>query len=525
MTSRHALASLLTLTSLWLAASPAHAATVEINPGDDLLAALNALSPGDELIIHAGDYPTGRRYGFTLSGTAAAPISVHGAAGEARPVIRGIRAQNIFDLDGSYFTLAHLEFDGGSHGIRLGSTDHANFEDLVIHNTGDVAISCNRSGEVCDSVAVRDTEIYDTGADGGTGEGFYLGCNDNSCRITNWIIERNYVHDTRAGAQGDGIELKTGSYGNIIRNNVIVRTGYPGILISGFPEGAGANNIVEGNLVWDTMDNGIQLTSQVVARNNIVIDAGAGGITSQAHQGFEPHATTVVHNTVINAGGACFRGNQWASQTGNVLGNNAFFCMGGTAVKFAGGEPPMTAATIAGNVTLGALDGASRGMMAAAGLSDFVNASAPDLYPSTGSTLIDAGDASLGAMFDFDGSARDDGSPDAGAYEWRAGGSASWPLSEAFKVLGMTPPPMDGGMPTADAGRPGDDGGRPTADAGPRDGGGPPDDDAGTPPSPDAGAGAGSDGGCGCALSRTRPASPLWLLLGLGLLLRRRRRP
>ncbi|NOY94184.1 MAG: right-handed parallel beta-helix repeat-containing protein [Deltaproteobacteria bacterium] len=518
------LPAILILLTLSLTPSLASAATVEINPGDDLLAALNALSPGDELVIHAGDYPTGRRYGFTLSGTAAAPILVHGADGEARPVIRGIRSQNIFDLDGSYFTLAHLEFDGGSHGIRLGSTDHANLEDLVIHNTGDVAISCNRSGEVCDSIAVRDTEIYDTGADGGTGEGFYLGCNDNSCRITNWIIERNYVHDTRAGAQGDGIELKTGSFGNIIRNNVIVRTGYPGILISGFPEGAGPNNLVEGNLVWDTMDNGIQLTSQVTARNNIVIGAGAGGITSQAHQGFEPHATTVVHNTVINAGGACFRGNQWASQTGNVLANNAFFCMGGTAVKFAGGEPATSAATLAGNITLGALDGASRGMTAAAGLSDFVNASAPDLYPASGSTLIDAGDASLGAMFDFDGSPRDDGSPDAGAYEWRSGGSAAWPLSEAFKVLGMTPPPMDGGVPPADAGTPGDDGGRPL-DAGALRDTGTPGDEAGAPPTPDAGTG-GSSGGCGCVIATGHSARPIaaMLLLGLGIFLRRRRR-
>ena len=53
----------------------------------------------------------------------------------------------------------------------------------------------------------------------------YLGCNDNTCRITNSLIEGNYIHHLRSTSSGgnDGIEVKVGSYGNVIRDNVILK--------------------------------------------------------------------------------------------------------------------------------------------------------------------------------------------------------------------------------------------------------------------------------------------------------------
>src|SRR5262249_55609082 len=153
--------------------------------------------------------------------------------------------------------------------------DHGTLEDLVIHALGDVGISCNRDGETCDQMTFRHNEIFDTGA-AGTGEGMYLGCNDAACTFSNSIVELNYIHDL-GGDQGDGIEIKTGSFGNTVRDNVIVRSNYPGITMYGFA-GNGAPNVVERNLVWHTVDNGIQIVGQVVVRNNIVIDCGNNGI-------------------------------------------------------------------------------------------------------------------------------------------------------------------------------------------------------------------------------------------------------
>ncbi len=115
-----------------------------------------------------------------------------------------------------------------------------------------MGISCNRGGggSDCNSLVIRRNEIFDTGVGGNTGEGMYLGCNGDDCRIYDSVIELNYVHDTRSGSQGDGIELKYGSYGNIVCDNVIIRTNYPGILSSSFPAMAGRRpNLIERNLV------------------------------------------------------------------------------------------------------------------------------------------------------------------------------------------------------------------------------------------------------------------------------------
>jgi hypothetical protein len=236
------------LTAGWVIASrPAADHRYDIHPGEDLFGRLKRLKAGDEVVIHAGTYRTPGFYEVTWRGTSEEGIVVRGASGEARPVIVGIPSQNILDVEGSHFRLAHLELRGGSHGVRLANVDHATLEDLVLHGLGDVGISCNRPGDVCDAVAIRGSDIYDTGHHG-TGEGIYLGCQDGGCAFERGVVERNFVHDT-GGTQGDGIELKPGSLGNEIRHNTVERTRGAGILIAGRP----------------------------ISRRNRVVDAGRGG--------------------------------------------------------------------------------------------------------------------------------------------------------------------------------------------------------------------------------------------------------
>lgn len=493
----------------------ARAEVFEVREGEDLFAVLSGLAAGDEVVLHAGTYPTGRRWGFTWSGTEAAPIVIHGAEGEARPVIEGISSQNVMDLDGSWFVLRHLEITGGSHGLRLGTVDHATFEGLSLHDIDDVAISCNRSGNNCDSLLIRRNEIRDTGGGGSPGEGMYLGCNDDACHITNSVIELNYIHDTDGGSQGDGIELKTGSYGNIVRDNVIVRSGFPGILVSCFPAGAGERNIVERNIVWGTMDNGIQLCGQAIVRNNIVLGASAGGIQSQASQGFDPSDAEVVHNTVFSSGGPCFRANGWSGRSGNVIANNALYCPGGVAMRFGGGEPSADEATIVGNVVLGDAEG-SRGATNGVGVTEDLGAAASGaVYPPAGSALIDAANTAFAVADDFDRRARD-GTADVGAYEV-TGEGVGWVVAEAFKDLaGVVAPPMDGGVPMPDGG---------VVDGGVADSS-PPTGDGATPPPDAAGdAGSGDDGGgCSCRVASADDAtSALGFTLLVAVVLSRRR--
>jgi len=431
---------ILVMFACFLLTGSAHAEVFNVGPNDDLFGTLQGLQAGDEVIVEDGVYDTGGFFEVTWNGTANDPIVVRAADG-ARPHIRGVRSQNVINVSGSYYTLRGFEITNGSHGVRVATSDHGTFEDLYIHDINDVGISCNRPNNTYDVMVLRGNEIFDTGATG-VGEGMYLGCNNAACVFSNSIVERNFLHDM-GGSQGDGIEVKTGSFGNIVRHNVVYRTKFPAITMYGFMPGPGREpNVVEGNIVWGTQDNGIQLVGQVIVTNNIVLQAGASGISSKPSQGFDPVETILQHNTVVNGSGECFRANNWDLGRGHVVTNNVFYCPGGVATNFRDGAG--TDPIIAGNVILGSENrpqgGTVQGVSIAADLGDPRQG---DVYPRVGSALIGAGDPAHTLAEDFNGLGRADNAPDAGAYEFSTDTNPGWMVSEAFKTLAMTPDPPD----------------------------------------------------------------------------------
>jgi hypothetical protein len=65
--------------------------------------------------------------------------------------------------------------------------------------------------------------------------------------------------------------------------------------------------VVEGNVVINTEDNGIQLSSGAIVRNNIVVNAQSYGIyvaNNQNQQAGVYHDVQIVHNTVYSSGSA-----------------------------------------------------------------------------------------------------------------------------------------------------------------------------------------------------------------------------
>jgi len=479
------------------------AAPIDVWEGDDLWATLADLPPGAEVVVHGGTWTTRQGSGswyraLVWEGTEAEPIVVRAAEAESVR-IEGDPAgsQNVLDLSGSWFTLQGFEIVYGSHGLRLGGSSHGAVVDNRVHDTADVGISMNRDGQRYESMLLRGNEVYDTG---GTGECFYLGCNEGSCTVADSIVEYNYCHDTAGTEQGDGIELKSGSHGNVIRHNVVVNTNYPGITLYG-TYGAPRNR-AEGNLVWGTVDNGIQVVGEVEVVGNIVIDAGAYGIYSKASQGSTPDALHIAHNTVLRAGDACFRANDWDGVTDALVANNAFLCDGGTAIRLGGGTG---AARFVGNVATGdsaVSEGVRDGGSAAALVND---PGEPDLWPVDGSLLVDGGESDGATPTDFDCRTRDS-TPDVGAYGWYAGGGPGWPLRPGFKTCAGDADPGDtGGEDSggADSG-PGDSG--PTGETGATD-----DDGDPTPLDPPK-----TPSGCGCSTPDTTAgwgagAVALWL--------------
>lgn len=474
---------------LGLLSVPAHAGIKEVSPGEDVEAIINGLAPGDELIVHGGTYPLSGRFGITVVGTAQAPIVIRAGDGETPVFSRAAADQNIWDIDNAaYTTIRGLEFSGGSAGLRISGATELTIEGCEVHDTGDVAVRANDTGVRYERLRLLRNHIHHTND---TGEGMYLGCNSNGCQVANSLIEGNYIHHTNGPTvvQGDGIELKEGSFGNVIRDNVIHDTNYPCILTYA-AAGNGAANIIERNVMWGCGDHAIQAAADAIIRNNIILGANATGIAMQVHQSGSPSNLEVTHNTILKASGS---GITASGITGRVvIANNAIFAQGGAAIAVGG---TLADVIVAGNAGTGSVNGITA-PLAAASLSDLVAASfsgAPpnDVFPSTTSALAGAGDPAHVVADDFNGTARA-GAADVGAYVHVAGGNPGWMIMAGFKGALVGP----GG-----------------ADAGPGDG------DGGLP------GGAADPGGCCQTSTGTGAASLGWgLVIVVGLGRRRRRR-
>jgi hypothetical protein len=498
-------------------------ATKEIGPGADVEVEINLLGPGDELVLRGGLYtlPTDRFSIDNAAGTAVAPIVVRSKTGERARLTRPDVNQNLIDIgSASYFTFKDIDFEGGSAGLRFQGGSHITVDGCQIYNTDDVALRANDTGVTYDSFHIVRNHIHDTG---GTGEGMYLGCNNNGCVFQNAIIEGNWVHDTKGPnvSQGDGIEIKEGSHDNIVRDNVIHDTGYP-CIITYSVMGQGGPNIIERNLLWNCGDHGIQSARDAVIRNNVILSAASDGIAMQPHQSGSPASLTVVHNTILDADGASISVRNPIGPV--IIANNALYTQGAKAFLFLGTSSFIT---FEGNIGAGTLD---FGSFAKAGTlaSDFVAASFSgavpnDPFPKAGGALIDAGVVARVPADDFNGTARN-AVADVGAYAFGSGTNSGWTLQDALKSL-----PGAGGSGGAGGGSNGGAGGGSNGGAaGGSSGGagGGSSGGAGGGSSGGAGGGAGGAGGggemvakaCGCAATDGIAA-----LAALALALRRRR--
>ncbi len=319
----------------------------------------NSLKPGDTLVLHGGTYSQTGRRAVTVRGTADKPIVIRAARDESplftRPSGNAAGQNNIEFIDCCHLVVRGLTFIGGSSGVRFIRGHHVTFEDCEICQTGNNALTMN-SGD-CAAFIIRRNHIHHTGlSDAGPteGEGMYIGCHDGSCVTTDSLIEGNYVHHTRGTSDGgnDGIEIKFGSGGNIVRDNVIHDTilgrHYPGVFVYG---GGTQRNIVEGNAIWNAGE-GIQVVSDAVVRNNIIFNCLANGITAAPHAAVrEMKNVTIVNNTIVaHPTGVRIR---WSGARNMVFGNNTVYCPEQTAIDASG----IDRQTLVSNYICGALRG------------------------------------------------------------------------------------------------------------------------------------------------------------------------
>lgn len=409
---------------------PGAAAVIHLYPGNSFESAVESLSPGDTLIVHAGTYAETGRVAITVRGTQAQPVVIEAAAGEARPLVtRGNNAaENTIDIVGAtWLTIRGLEITGSAgDGVNLsGSPSYITLENLEIH---DILVGINFRSSM-HHITARGNQIYNTSD---TGEGMYVGCHDGSCAVSESLIEGNWIHHTNNSDQGDGIEIKKGSHSNVIRDNVIHDTFYPCIILYGTQ--SNPPNIVERNVMWNCADAGIQVAADAVIRNNIIIPNGGGGLSAQSSNGVSPGNLTIVNNTFIG-GGPCLRMSGWSGRPGMVFANNAVYCPNADYVV-----GTLTGVTLAGNVVDQVPASFPNGSytLGRSQALDFVNAAARNLYPTATAPLIGAASTSWQPTDDFNGTSRS-GTADAGAYLRTTASNPGWSVAPGFK--GATAPP------------------------------------------------------------------------------------
>lgn len=344
-----------------IAIKPAPDASATQN-GAALVQATAALQPGDRLEVGAGTYSMSRRWDLQVSGTAQAPVWIEAAKDAHVIITRPDNKQNVLNVGPDaavrFLCLRGLEFTGGSHGLRLGLCSQVWIDGCHIHHTDGVCLSANTADT--SHLYLTRCHIHHGARQG---EGMYLGANNAQHIMSHSVIALNHIHDCR-GEQGDGIEVKQGSWGNLIAENHVHDCQYPCITVYG--TGGRSVNVIERNLCYNSADSVMQVQGEAIVRNNVLINGLNSGFASTDHQG-QTLNLHVIHNTIINSHHA-FRGGSWNARQGMVLANNVLYSRDAHAFHFANGN---SGVSITGNVVLG--EGPTFDSSLGHGLEDFEN--------------------------------------------------------------------------------------------------------------------------------------------------------
>ncbi len=518
------------------------------------------VKPGESVCVRGGDRPWLRLQEFV--GAENQTIEIRNCEGQV----------NIDNEDRGYgLTVERSRY------VRVtgsGDPDHTYGFKVRAARTGpDYSASGVLIGDLSSDIAADHIESYESGF-----AGFSVKTDprcDGSANLGEFVmydsrIDHNYIHDTR----GEGIYFGSTGYGGReytcdgekvllfphehhgaqIHDNRIENTGWDGAQIGVTPQdcafyrniirnvglegvqyqqqglqvGGGSACSIWGNVLIDGPTNGLFIfgVADTDIYNNLVVGFGGAGIYINDQKLDFDARIRVVHNTVHSAGDrgiVAFVALLGASEARNnvVTGSGELLAVGGEIPEF----------VLEGNVT--AEDPSSLG---------FVDVGSDDFHLLEDSPLRDAGLALPGLMvdIDLDGTPRDDGALDVGAFEYSetppTTGTDSDSDSDSGSDSGSDASTTGGdsdGTGSDSAGTGGESSGETsdTTASSESAGSGSGDSSSATAtagPTTTASAGEESDGeedadGCACRSGRDRDLSP-GLLAPLLLLLRRRRR-
>jgi len=252
-----------------LPAPPAGIRRIDVSTSAQLAAALAAAKPGDNIEMADGSY-TGKTaigkytgsFGVTVSGTASAPIVLHGSRGAV------IDGDGLGGHYGLYVVGAqHWRFDGftvtnATKGVVLDGSSNNVLSNLRVHTTGQEGVHFRANSS---DNALTGSEITDTGKRTATyGEGVYVGsANSNWKNYTGGQPDRSdrnqIIGNVIARTGAESVDIKEGTTGGVIRGNRMDGAGMSGSWADSWIDVKGNSWTIAGNFGTNALLDGFQV--------------------------------------------------------------------------------------------------------------------------------------------------------------------------------------------------------------------------------------------------------------------------
>lgn len=386
-------------------ARAAAAGEVTVTTSDELRAAVEGASAGDEITLAPGTYVVTGNLGATAAGTEDAPIVVRAEAlGDAFIQFDAVEG---FHVQAADWTFENLDIEGVC--AADDDCEHA------FHVTGDAERTTVRGCRLHEFNAMIKGNGTPTGAGGAyvwpddvvieNSEFFSEAPRDTGNPVTpidvvggrRWIVRANFIHDHAKGG-GDNISyaafLKGNSRDGLFERNLVIcewlTSGQVRLGLSFGGGGSGPDMICEDSTCTPEHQNGIM-------RNNIVVACPADvGIYVNEGQDVRIYDNTLYDTTGIDL--------RFSATSADVRNN----LLGGGMIRERDGASSVQSANVAGTTA----DFAAW----------FADPAASDFALVNGAAFVDAGETLDDVFDDFCTNDRDDGATDVGAVEYDGDG-------------------------------------------------------------------------------------------------------
>lgn len=282
-------------------AAAASSTTVSTSAG--LKTALASARAGDTIVLADGTY-TGS-FVAASSGTSSARITL---TGSSRVVLTTGSTSTGYGLrvTGDYWTVSGISISRASKGVVLDDADYTILERLDVGSTGQEAIHVRKSST---GVIIRNSVIHNTGlVDAEFGEGIYVGSANSNWstimgssttpdRSDNVRIESNTIRDTTA----EGIDIKEGTTGGVIRGNVFAHSGFSGAnFADSWVDVKGNGYAITANVGSGTLLDAFQVHTAMAGWGNK--NSFAGNTVTSGVPGYEVSVQSGASGTVVECG-------------------------------------------------------------------------------------------------------------------------------------------------------------------------------------------------------------------------------